>query len=86
MSDDRYRQALHAWAAARVPEAAKIVSVEVIDDPGYRYSSYTYEDPHVDVTVTFEDADGFTLTTSVAIEHLGEILTELFRIEDEAAS
>lgn len=80
-----YRDALHAWAAARVPEATKIVSVEVVDDPGYRYSSYTYEDPHVDVTVTYENADGQAYTTAIDVEHLGEILTELFRIEDEAA-
>jgi hypothetical protein len=93
----RYRETLHKWAAKYVPEGAKVVAVDVENDPGYRYSSYTYEDPHIDVTVRYElpgDVDGYdaegNLVPSYArtatvgdVENLGEILTQLFAIEDE---
>lgn len=77
----RYRETLHAWAARYVPDGAKVTSVTVEQDPGYRYSSYTYEDPHIDVTVRYELADDFGFAYP-DVENLGEILTQLFAIED----
>ncbi len=87
----RYRETLHKWAAKYVPEGATVVAVDVVNDPGYRYSSYTYEDPHIDVTVRYElpsDVDGYDAegqwisayqrTATVGdVETLGEILTQL---------
>lgn len=79
--EKRYRAALHAWAAKYVPEGAKVASVDVYNDPGYRYSSYTYEDPHIDVTVYYE-LGGERSSVCADIENLGTILTELFAIEE----
>jgi hypothetical protein len=82
MAESRYRETLHKWAAKYVPEGARVNMVDVYEDPGYKYSSYTMEDPHIDVTVGYV-LDGVQGSVTVDVANLGEILTELFQIEDE---
>ncbi len=79
----QYRATLNKWAEQHVPTGTKVVEVQIVQDEGYRYSSYTYEDPHVDIIVSYEPGE-FTPRgmTTVQPTSLGDLLTELFAIEE----
>lgn len=80
-SEDRYRLTLELWASRYVPEGATDLDVTIVEDPGYKYSSYTFEDPHVDVDIHFTH-EGRRQARSVEVESLGDLLHTLFAIEE----
>lgn len=79
----KYRETLYRWAAQHVPEGAKITSVTVDNDPGYYYSEYTHADPSLDIWIDYVLGDEHC-RAYVEVESLGDILSELFAIEDES--
>jgi histidine triad (HIT) family protein len=85
---NRYRETLHRWAARYVPEGATVVKVRVEYDDGY---DPTFTDRPESLSVMIEYKPGPSYGgygyAEIEMQHatsIGELLTELFRIEDES--
>jgi hypothetical protein len=82
----RYRETLNAWAAQYVPEGATVVKVRVEYDDGYD-PTYTGRDESLSVMIEYKPGPGYGGIGGVELEmqqmtSLGEMLTEMFRIEE----
>lgn len=83
----RYRETLNRWAAQHVPDDAEVISVEIRYDEGWD-PTYGEHSPSLDVWITYRRSDGAERLASQGIEdtvllrQIGELLTELFAIED----
>ncbi|MFC8490691.1 hypothetical protein ACFUJU_07775 [Streptomyces sp. NPDC057235] len=73
-----FEQACRAYFSAKLGKEIKEVDFDY--DEGYRYSSYTYEDPSFKVTVW--GPDGYWIER-YENKTAGEFLTELFAWEAE---
>lgn len=87
---DEFKQVLATWALDNLPkaaDAAKIVDVKLDFDEGVRWSEWTYENPHLDIAITYLDASGKKQTWTslddkeVAIS-MSKLLSDLFRIAE----
>lgn len=79
-----YRETLHHWAARHVPDGAEVVSVDVNYDDGFD-PTFTDRPESLSVLIGYRQA-GHVFYTDPGMEILtsvGELLTELFRIEDD---
>ena len=83
MVAEEYRKTLHAWAAQRVPEGAKVTNVRMNYDDGWD-PTFTDRPESLDVVITYEVG---TRTSSTSLEmseltSVGKLLTDLFKIEE----
>lgn len=90
---DAYRKALRAWASKYVPPGAVVTNVDLRWEEGYFYSSYTNEDAHMEAAITYRiDHPGGVDSLpwreigsrDIPVDDmptLGEMLTELFRLD-----
>lgn len=80
-----YRETLHAWAAQHVPDGASVLSVEIDHEEDSTDPTYGDAIPgHLEVWVSYTQ-DGEHSRALVDVTSLGEILTQLFAIEDAEA-
>jgi hypothetical protein len=84
---NRYRETLNLWAAQHIPDNAIVTKVDIDYDDGY---DPTFTDRPESLTVLVEyTVPGSALSYGTYVDQvsvlssLGELLTELFRIEDE---
>lgn len=75
-----YEETLNKWAEQYAHDGEKVVRVAIEMDEGYRYSSYTFEDPHLEVNIWIQGSNGISFPRSGDVDNLGELLTQLFQI------
>lgn len=81
---NRYRETLHRWAEQIVPEGARVVAVDIDYDDGWD-PTFTDRPESLSVRIAYRQA-GHTFWADMSMERLttvGELLTELFSIEDK---
>lgn len=55
--EDRYKRAVARFAGVPADVPLGVIRVEVYAEDGYHYSSYTFEDPNIRVTVSWTGQD-----------------------------
>lgn len=76
---DEYTEVLTEWAASELGVTPSEVDRVVVEhDPGYRYSSWTFEDPHTDVRAYMKSGP----PRLIDIENMGDLLTKLFKVAE----
>lgn len=81
----KYRETLHAWAAQRVPEGAKITDVRLAYDDGWD-PTFTDRPESLTAYIYYVASDGHHCMTDLEMQEMtsvGELLTALFAIEDD---
>lgn len=82
----RYRETLNRWAAQHIPEGSKVVAVDIDYDDGYD-PTFTDGPASLSTTIRYEHpevrpGDGYEVLEMTQLSSLGEMLTELFAIEE----
>lgn len=83
-----YKKTLYEWAARQLEEGAVVTDVRLEYNEGYRYSSYTFEDPSFRVEISYKVGEWAVHTflgedTEVANIGMGELLSGLFAIAEK---
>jgi hypothetical protein len=82
-----YRETLNRWAQQHIPDGAHVVKVDITYDDGWE-PTFTDrpESLHVSIAYTFPILPSHSLWTEITLEQLttvGDLLTQLFAIEDK---
>jgi hypothetical protein len=75
-----FEEALKAYFAEK--DGLTDVSVDVSSSEGYHYSSYTFEEAYVEITVRGTKADGSHFWNEYRNESTGDFMKDLFAWED----
>jgi hypothetical protein len=82
----RYRETLNRWASQHVPDGAQVIGVDVDYDDGWD-PTFTSGPETLSVTIRYTHesvraGDGYAMLEMKEMTSIGDLLTELFAIEE----